>query len=311
VPALARQAEHVTMVQRSPGYLAALPSRDRVADTIRHWLPARTAYSVVRWKNVLFSLFSFQLSRRRPETMKAWLRKGVVAQLPAGYDVDTHFTPRYNPWDQRLCLVPDADLFRAIRAGRVSVLTDRIETFTEQGLRMASGAEIAADIVVTATGLNLAAIGGMRLTVDGVEVDLAQTVAYKGMMLSGVPNFAMALGYTNASWTLKCDLVSTYVCRLLVHLDRHGYANCVPVRPELSPPDPTRPDATELTPLLDLSSGYIQRSVALLPRQGPRAPWRLYQNYPLDVLLMRHRSVADRGMRFHRPRQPVAPDHST
>jgi cation diffusion facilitator CzcD-associated flavoprotein CzcO len=289
---MAADAAHVTMVQRSPTYVAAVPSRDRIADGLRRWLPQRAAYSTVRWKNILFAMFTFQLSRRRPTTMKALLRKGVTAALPEGYDVETHFTPRYNPWDQRLCLVPDADLFKAIRSGRASVVTDEIESFTERGLRLVSGLELESDIVVTATGLNLLAIGGMRLTVDGVDVDLAQTVAYKGMMLSGVPNFALAVGYTNASWTLKCDLVSTYVCRLLTYFDRNGYASCTPVAPE----------SGGVAPLIDLDSGYVRRSAAALPKQGATTPWRLYQNYPRDVVMMRHRSVVDRGVTFTRAR---------
>jgi cation diffusion facilitator CzcD-associated flavoprotein CzcO len=288
VPAMAEEAEHVTMVQRSPTYMAALPSRDGIAEAARRWLPEAVAYPLVRWKNVLFGAFFYRLSRRRPETMKRLLRKGVMAHLPEGYDVDTHFTPRYNPWDQRLCLVPDADLFRAITAGRASMATGDIETFTPSGVRLVSGEELPADIVVTATGLNLMMLGGIRLTVDETDIDLAETLAYKGMMLSGVPNLAIALGYSNASWTLKCDLVATYVCRLLTYLDRHGYASCTPVAPE----------TTELSPLINLTSGYVQRSVHALPKQGPSAPWRLYQSYPRDLVLLRHRSVADDGVRF-------------
>jgi len=267
-----------------------LPSRDRIAEALRRWLPARAAYPIVRWKNVLIMWLSYQLSRRRPEAAKSLLRKGLLAHLPEGYDIDTHFTPRYQPWDQRLCLVPDADLFRAIRRGAVSIVTDRVETFTPTGIRLASGTEIESDIVVTATGLNLVPIGGLGLTVDGTDIDLPETVAYKGMMLSGVPNFAMAVGYTNASWTLKCDLVSGYVCRLLSYMDRHGYASCTPVAPA----------SPERTPLIDLTSGYVQRGIAALPTQGPRAPWRLHQNYVRDIVLMRHRSVADQGVRFSR-----------
>jgi len=290
VPAMAEQAAHVTMVQRSPTYMAVLPSRDRIADALRRFLSQRTAYALVRWKNVAFSMFTFQLSRRRPQTMKAMLRKGISPHLPAGYDLGTHFAPRYNPWDQRLCLVPDADLFKAVSAGRVAIATDEIDTFTEHGVRLASGAELPADVVITATGLNLLAIGGLRLSVDGTPVDLPNTVAYKGMMLSGVPNFALTVGYTNASWTLKGDLVATYVCRLLRYLDRRGYASVTPLAPA----------SDDLVPLIDLASGYVQRSLDQLPKQGPTAPWRLYQNYPRDVVLMRHRSVADRGVRFAR-----------
>jgi cation diffusion facilitator CzcD-associated flavoprotein CzcO len=288
VPAMAEKATHVTMLQRSPSYVLSLPTRDAVADSLRRRLPPTVAYPIVRWKNALLAMLIFQLSRRTPGVMKALLRKGVTAQLPEGYDVDTHFTPRYNPWDQRLCLVPDADLFKAIRSGRVSLVTDHIETFTEQGIRLASGTELEADVVVTATGLNLLAIGGMTLSVDGADIDLGRTVAYKGMMLSGVPNFALTLGYTNASWTLRSDLVSGYVCRLLTHMDQCGYQVCTPLAP----------DAPQREPIINLQSGYVLRSVAVLPKQGPAAPWRLHQNYPRDVLLMRHGSLEDEGVRF-------------
>jgi cation diffusion facilitator CzcD-associated flavoprotein CzcO len=290
VPAIADEAEHVTMLQRSPGYILSLPSVDKIADALRRRLPARVAYPIVRWKNVLLGMLVFELSRRAPRLAKALLRKGVTAQLPEGYDVATDFTPRYNPWDQRLCLVPDGDLFEAIRSGRASILTDRIDTFTEDGIRLASGKDLRADVVVTATGLNLLALGGMALTVDGAPVDLGRTVAYKGMMLSGVPNFAMTVGYTNASWTLKADLVSGYVCRLLGHLDRHGYHVCTP----------TAPASADLDPIIDLQSGYVLRSVDALPKQGPAAPWRLHQNYPRDVLLLRHGPLEDEGVRFAR-----------
>src|SRR5512139_293390 len=231
VPAMAEQAGHVTMLQRSPSYVASIPARDPLADLLRRRLPTRLAYPLVRWKNVLVSMVSFQLSRRRPALMKALLRKGAQRLLPEGYDVDTHFAPAYDPWDQRLCLVPDGDLFKAIRRGRATVVTDRIETFTERGLRLESGAELEADIVVTATGLNLLPAGGMTIVVDGREVDLSRTVSYKGMMLSGVPNFALTLGYTNASWTLKADLVAQYVCRLLNHMGINGYQVVTPQPP--------------------------------------------------------------------------------
>ena len=295
VPAMAETAAHVTMLQRSPTYMAALPSVDRIAERLRRLLPTKAAYAAVRWKNVAFGTLFYQLSRRRPQAVKSLLRKGLVRELPSGYDVETHFTPRYNPWDQRLCLVPDGDLFGAMRRGTVSVVTDQIETFTEHGIRLASGTELEADIVVTATGLNLLAIGGLQLSVDGEEIDLPNTVAYKGMMLSGVPNLALAIGYTNASWTLKCDLVSEYVCRLLSHMDRHGYAFCAPIAPE----------GGERVPLINLDSGYVRRSAAQMPKQGPRPPWRLYQNYARDVVMMRHRSVVDDGIRFSRAQAPV------
>ncbi|MEU7754211.1 NAD(P)/FAD-dependent oxidoreductase [Micromonospora sp. NPDC049101] len=290
VPALAQRAAHVTMLQRSPTYILALASRDRLADALRRRLPATAAYPVLRWKNVLLSTVTFQLSRRAPGLVKRVLRRAARRRLPAGYDVDRHFTPRYDPWDQRLCVAPDGDLFTAVRDGHASVVTDTIDTFTAHGVRLTSGAQVPADIVVTATGLNLLALGGLRLRVDGTDVDLANTVAYKGMMVSGVPNFALTVGYTNASWTLKADLVAGYVCRLLRHLDRTGQQVVTP----LPPADDER------APLIDLRSSYVLRSVDALPRQGVRAPWRLHQNYARDVLLMRHGRLTDEGVRFSR-----------
>jgi monooxygenase len=297
VPAMAERAAHVTMLQRSPTYVIALPSRDVIADALRRWLPAKAAYPVVRWKNVLLGTVNFQLSRRTPNVVKKLLRRAAKGRLPVGYDIDRHFSPRYNPWDQRLCVVPDGDLFTAVTDGRASVVTDQIDTFTERGVRLASGEELPADVVVTATGLNLLAFGGMELSVDGTAVDVAQTVAYKGMMLSGVPNLAMTIGYTNASWTLKADLVATYVCRLLRHLDRTGQQIVTPLAPA----------SGTLEPLIDLTSGYVLRSVDALPKQGARAPWRLYQNYARDVVLMRHGRLTDEGVRFSRATTPTAP----
>jgi cation diffusion facilitator CzcD-associated flavoprotein CzcO len=290
VPALAQTAAHVTMLQRSPSYIVSLPAEDPLAKLARRLLPAKRAYSLVRWKNVLLTLLSFQLSRRRPRLMKAILRKAVERQLPPGYDIDTHFRPRYNPWDQRLCLVPDGDLFEAIGAGRASIVTDQVETFTERGIQLASGAELEADLIVTATGLNMLALGGMTLAVDGRAVNLPETMTYKGMMLSGVPNAAFALGYTNASWTLKCDLTCEYVCRLLNHMDSHGYTRCMPARDE---------SVTE-QPMIDFSSGYVQRAIDKFPKQGSKAPWRLYQNYPLDIRSLRRGPIEDGAIEFSR-----------
>jgi monooxygenase len=290
VPAMARSAAHVTMVQRSPSYVVSLPAEDPVAKLLRRVLPAGVAHPIMRWKNVLLTMSSFQLSRRRPEAMKALIRGQLERRLPGGYDIDTHFNPSYDPWDQRLCLVPDGDLFEAIREGRASVVTDAVDTFTEQGLRLASGAELEADLIVTATGLNLLALGGMRIAVDGREIELSETMSYKGMMLSGVPNMAMALGYTNASWTLKCDLTCQYVCRLLNHMEEHGYRQCVPNRD---------PSVAEL-PFIDFSSGYVLRSIEQFPKQGAKAPWRLYQNYALDIVNLRFGSVEDGAIEFSR-----------
>jgi monooxygenase len=296
VPAMAETAAHVTMLQRSPSYILSMPAKDAVADTLRDKLPAGVAYPIIRWKNVLLTMLMFQLSRRVPSVVKSVLRKGVTAQLPEGYDVDKHFKPRYNPWDERLCLVPDGDFFKSLRGGRSSVVTDRIDRFTEKGIRLTSGAELEADVIITATGLNLQAIGGMALTVDGKDVNLPDTVAYKGIMLSGVPNFALTLGYTNASWTLKADLVGEYICRLLNHMDARGQQIVTPLAPEAGQP---------LTPFLDLKSGYVQRSIDSLPKQGPAAPWKAYQNYLRDLLLLRRGQVDD-GLRFGRVPVPVA-----
>jgi cation diffusion facilitator CzcD-associated flavoprotein CzcO len=291
VPALAETAEHVTMLQRSPSYVVALPAVDPIAQFLRRLLPAMLAYTLVRWKNVLVSMLFFQLSRRRPKFAKALIRKAVRGQLPPGYDVDTHFNPRYNPWDQRLCLVPNGDLFEAISRGRASVVTDVIETFTEDGLKLASGTEVDADLIVTATGLNLLALGGIEISVDGRELELPKTMSYKGMMLDGVPNMALSMGYTNASWTLKCDLTCEYACRLINHMDAHGYTHCTPRN---------RDPSITAEPLIDFNSGYVVRSIHKFPKQGSRPPWRLHQNYALDMLTLRRGSVEDEAMEFER-----------
>ncbi|GAB2456860.1 flavin-containing monooxygenase [Jatrophihabitans fulvus] len=290
-------AEHVTMLQRSPTYISAVPSRDKLADRLRRVLPEQLAYDVVRWKNVLTGVGIYQLSRRRPEFVKGFLKKKAAEKLPTGFDVDTHLSPSYDPWDQRLCATPGGELWRAIRAGRNDIVTDRIERFTEKGILLSSGRELPADIIVTATGLNLLVVGGMQVVVDGEPVELNETLAYKGMMLSGVPNFALTVGYTNASWTLKADLVARYVCRLLKHMDEHGYDTVVPERPSDLADD-------ELAPLIDLQAGYVLRSADRLPKQGPQKPWRLHQNYLRDIGLMRHGSLTD-GVRFGSTKTPV------
>ncbi len=297
VPAMARTAAHVTMLQRSPSYITSLPSVDPVAKQLRRVLPDRVVAPIVRWKNVLVQLGIYELSRRRPAVIKRLLRKMLTRQLPAGFDIDRHFTPRYDPWDQRLCLVPDGDLFRALRKGTASIVTDHIDTFTETGVRLRSGETLAADIIVTATGLSLLMLGGIILSVDGAPVDVPRCKTYKGMMLEGVPNFAFAIGYTNASWTLKADLTGEYLCRLLRHMDAHGHQQCVPQND-----DPTITDR----PLLDFSAGYVQRSIDTLPKQGSKTPWRLWMNYPADVLMLRFGAVTDDAMKFSSPRSPEA-----
>jgi len=291
VPAMTDRAAHVTMLQRSPTYVMAAPAEDKLTNALRRVLGPRLAYAAGRWKNVGIATLIYRLSRRRPNLVRSIIRRAAIKQLPPGYAVDTHFKPRYQPWDQRLCLVPDGDLFRAIRHGKASVVTDRIETFTEHGLRLESGADLDADVVVTATGLRLLAFGGMTLAVDGQEVRLPETMAYKGMMLSGVPNFVFTIGYTNASWTLKADLVSEYVVRLLRHLDSGDYDQCVPANDD--------PSVTE-RPLLDFEAGYVMRSIEDFPRAGSRAPWRLGMSYAHDVVTLRHGRIDDGAMRFTR-----------
>jgi monooxygenase len=292
VPALAETAAHVTMLQRSPSYIVSLPSHDGVAAWLRRRLPKMAAYHLVRVKNVALMTLSYQLSRRRPDVMKSLIRKGARRQLPDGFDVETHFTPRYNPWDQRLCVVPDGDLFAAVSAGRASIVTDQVQTFTERGVRLAGGTELEADVIVTATGLQMLALAGVRLVVDGEPVRLPDQVVYKGMMLSGVPNFAFTVGYTNASWTLKADLTASYVCRLLNHMRRHGYRQCMPAAEDAA--------ALMREPLINLTSGYVQRSVQDFPSQGAKRPWRVHQNYALDVLDFKLGGVDDGVMRFGR-----------
>jgi len=292
VPELAKQAAQVTMLQRSPTYIVARPAEDAIANWLRRHFPAKFAYGVTRWKNVLLGMLFFNLCRRSPERMKQRLLQLVKYQLGESCDVDRHFTPRYNPWDQRLCLVPNGDLFKALRKGKASVVTDHIETFTEQGLKLRSGAELPADLIVTATGLNLQVLGNLALTVDGKAVEPARLMSYKGMMYSDVPNLATAFGYTNASWTLKCDLTCEYVCRLLNFMDKRSYRQCTPRNED--------PSITA-TPWIDFTSGYVQRSIEQLPKQGSQAPWRLYQNYAIDLLNLRFAAVDDGVMRFSSP----------
>ncbi len=278
VPALAKRGAHATMLQRSPTYVAAVPSRDRLALRLRGRLPQPIAYRVVRAKHILGSIALYQYARRRPEAMKALLKRSAAEKLPASFDVDTHFSPRYDPWDQRLCAVPGGDLFRAISAGDADVVTDRIDHVDADGIVLASGGRLDADVVVTATGLNVLMLGGMRVDVDGAAVDTGSTLAYKGMMLAGVPNLAYTIGYTNSSWTLRADLVANSVADLLVRMRRRGQAVVVPQAPA---------GETPTAPVIDLAAGYIRRGLHLMPRQGRRSPWTVHQNYLLDLLLFR------------------------
>ena len=284
VPALVEAgAGHVTMLQRSPTYVLPVPGKDAVKRRLTSLVGERRSYAVTRWKNIGMQSALYRLSRSRPAVVRRMVRKANVALLPPGYPVDTHFRPSYDPWDQRMCLVPDGDLFRAITDGRADVVTDRIRTFTETGLELESGAHLDADVVVTATGLNLRVFGGTEITVDGEVVDPADTMAYRAMMLSGVPNFAFTIGYTNASWTLKADLVAEYVVRLLDRMRSTGRRQVVPVRDE----------GVEAVPLMDFDAGYVRRAAHTLPRQGTVEPWALRQSYLHDARSLRRARLDD------------------
>jgi monooxygenase len=291
VPALARRAAHVTMLQRSPSYIVARPSQDAVANWLRQRLPARLAHGLVRWKNVLLGMYFYNRARRKPDQTKELILRLARKELGPAYDVSKHLSPRYNPWDQRLCLVPDADLFAAIRSGSVSIVTAEIQTFTETGVRLASGDELPADIIVTATGLKLKLLGGMEVSVDGAPVNPARAMTYKGLMYGEIPNLASAFGYVNASWTLKADLTAEYVCRLLNYMDAHGYRSCTPRQRD--------PSVTE-EPAINFTSGYIQRGKDVLPNQGSKRPWKLHQNYALDMLDLRFTPIDDGTIEFAR-----------
>jgi monooxygenase len=296
IPAMTEEAAHVTMLQRSPTYVVSVPEKDPIANLFKRVLPPRTAYALARRKNIWLQKTVYSLSRSHPRLLRRVLLAGVRRRLPEGYPVGKHFNPSYDPWDQRLCAIPDGDLFKAIGSGRASVATDRIETFTEHGIKLASGAELEADIIITATGLNLLAFGGIQLSVDGQPVELSQTMAYKAMMLSDVPNFAFAIGYTNASWTLKVDLVCEHLGRLLGYMDTHGYDKCVPHND-----DPT----VTTRPFMDFSAGYVRRSVHELPKQGSRFPWSLPMSYAQDVQNLRKGAIEDPSLHFSR-RAPAA-----
>jgi len=288
IPALAQRAAHVTMLQRSPSYIVMRPTQDFVANLLRRCLPDRAAYVLSRWKNVLLATFFYNLARKRPNVFKWMVARGVRKHLGDQFD-SKHFTPPYNPWDQRLCIAPDADIFRSMREGRVSVVTDHVETFKQNGVLLKSGRTLDADIIITATGLQMKLISGMQLNVDGEPVNFPKTLVYKGMMFSDVPNLAFAIGYTNASWTLKCDLTSEYVCRLLNYMDQHEFAVCTP---RVNEPN------IKQEPVIDFNSGYVLRALHSLPSQGSKPPWRLHQNYMKDLSMMRYGRVDDGTMEF-------------
>jgi monooxygenase len=296
IPAMARTASHVTMLQRSPTYIVSAPNRDGVVNFLRRHLSETLAYRLVRWRNVLFGAAFYQLCRRYPLAIKNFILKGVRGALGPDFDVDTHFTPRYNPWDQRLCLVPDGDLFASIKAGTASVCTGEIDRFTEHGVMLKSGQQLDADIIVTATGLNVVVLGNMQLVVDGQTIDPAKTISYKGCMYTGIPNLASTFGYTNASWTLKCELTCNYICRLLNYMERSGRDFCVPQNADPS---------VQTETFLNLTSGYVQRANGRLPMQGSKRPWKLYQNYFLDLITFRFGAIDDGVLRFGNHRADI------
>ncbi|MEP6764259.1 MAG: NAD(P)/FAD-dependent oxidoreductase, partial [Gemmatimonadaceae bacterium] len=280
---------HVTMLQRSPSYVVSRPSHDTFANYVRRVLPTRAAYVTVRWKNVLLSTFWYWFARRNPELLKRVIMGRAQKELGNEFDVNTHFNPRYKPWDERMCLAPDSDLFRALQSGSANIVTDELETFTPTGINTRAGLQLDADVVVMATGLNLRLLNGVELIVDGRKVELNKTMAYKGMMLSDVPNLVSAFGYTNASWTLKCDLTAEFVCRLLQFMDRHNLRQFTP-----RPNDPT----VASQPVLDFTSGYVKRGLPWLPTQGSKAPWRLRQNYLRDLMMLRFGKLKDGVLEF-------------
>ena len=289
VPSLAEKAAHVTMLQRSPTYIISRPSRDGFARWAQRLLPKKLADRAAKWKSIALGIATYAYARGRPHKMKALILERVRAQLPDGYDVEHHFEPRYDPWDQRICLVPDADLFKAIRNRTAEIVTDRVARFTPAGIALASGRTLPADVVVTATGLVMRLMGGVQLIVDGKVVNTADRLIYKGLGLSGVPNLALAFGYINASWTLKCDLSARYACRLIRHMDANGYDICMPTwdDPSIIP-----------KPMLGFTSGYVRRADAILPHQGSKAPWKLHQNYALDLAGLKFGKLEDGTMRF-------------
>jgi len=293
LPAIAKTAGHVTMLQRSPTYMVCRPEHDAIADRLRRVLPAKLAHRLSRWKNMAYAMYAYQLARRKPDLVKAAIQKQVRMMLGPDYDVATHFSPRYNPWEQRLCLVPDGDFFNAIKSGSASVVTDTIDCITQSGVRLQSGKELEADIIVTATGLVLQQAGGVELNVDGSTIDTGKTLSYMGLMMSGVPNFASVFGYINASWTLKADLICAYVCRLLNFMEKRGARQVVPM---------SNGEAPAAAFVENFSSGYIQRGLASSPRQGTRSPWRVHQNYIRDLISLGGSRFNNGVLKFSNPR---------
>lgn len=289
VPEMAKTAGHVTMLQRSPTYVVSRPSEDKIALGLRKWMPAKWAYGLTRWKNVLLQMYFYNRARKKPDATRKAITNMVEKELGPDYPVSVHFNPRYNPWDQRLCLVPDSDLFNEIKAGHASVMTDTIEGFNETGLKLASGNQLDAEIVVTATGLDLQFMGGATMTVDGRKFEPSKALTYKGMMYAGAPNLVSVFGYTNASWTLKCDLTCEYVCRIIAHMDKVGSKQVTPKLVD---------DAMKQEPWIGLNSGYVNRTIDRFPKQGERKPWKLNQNYALDIMALRYGKLEDPELVF-------------
>ena len=293
VPAIAKNASHVTMLQRSPSYVVSAPAEDSFSKLLNHILPTRLTYFLIRWKNILRTSIGFYLSRKYPAKVKERLVNLVREELGQDFNVDKHFMPKYNPWDQRMCLVPDGDLFMAIRDGKASVVTDMIDRFDENGIHVQSGEFLEADIIVSATGIEINALNDIDVTVDQIKVEPHKKFSYKGMMLSGVPNLAFTFGYVNASWTLRADLTCEYVCRLLNQMDKEGVSACIPDEDG---------NAMGEDEYIDFSSGYVQRALDKMPKQGQKSPWRNYQNYLKDIFLVRLFSLKDSTLRFYNPK---------
>ena len=290
VPAISEKAKHVTMIQRSPTYVVSGPSEDKINKFLRKFLPTKVTYFLIRWKNILWQSFTFSLARKYPERTKNKILDLIKDELGADYDIDKHFTPSYKPWDQRICLVPDSDLFKAIAEKKASVVTDTIDEFQSDGILLNSGEKVKADLIITATGIKLNSLNDISVTLDGVKLDPHERLTYKGMMLSGVPNFAMSFGYVNASWTLRADLTCEYVCRLIKLMDKKGTACCKPVDDKSAYGDDK---------LIDFTSGYFQRGLHLMPKQGNKAPWKNYQNYLKDIFAVRLLSIKDSNLKFY------------
>ena len=289
VPEMAKTAKHVTMLQRSPTYIVSRPAEDKMANWLRTWLPSKWAYGLTRWRNVLMTMYIYDRSRKHPAKVAEFITGQAQKAIGPDFDVKTHLTPKYNPWDQRMCLIPDGDMFASLKAGTSSIVTDQIETFTETGIKLKSGKELPADLIVTATGLDLLFLGGMQVSVDGAAIDMPKQLTYKGMMYSAVPNLVSVFGYTNASWTLKADLTCEYACRLINWMDAHGVQAATPTN--------TDPAVTDF-PWFDLTSGYVQRTVDRFPKQGSKLPWKVNQNYLRDIKLLRKSKLDDGVINF-------------